>query len=40
MKVKILDKNVITAEDAEKRDKFYREKNGMSFEEFQKISPS
>lgn len=39
MKVKILDKNVITAEEAEKRDEFYRNNYGLSFEEFQKEFP-
>ncbi len=38
-RVRGLDKNGISPEDAEKRDKFYREKYGMSFEEFQEKYP-
>lgn len=37
--MRTLNKNEITPEDAEKRDEFYREKYGMSFEEFQKKYP-
>lgn len=37
--MRILDKNEITAEDAEKRNKFYLEKYGMSYDEFQQKYP-
>lgn len=37
--MRTLNKNENTPEDAEKRDEFYREKYGMSFEEFQKKYP-
>lgn len=37
--MRTLNKNKNTPEDAEKRDEFYREKYGMSFEEFQKKYP-
>lgn len=34
-----LEKNTITPEDAEKRDKFYLEQYGMTYEEFQEKYP-
>ena len=37
--MRTLNKNENTPEDAEKRDEIYREKYGMSFEEFQKKYP-
>ena len=38
-RVRDLDKNGIAPEEAEKRDEYYRNNYGMSFEEFQKKYP-